>query len=242
MGKEMSKHSILLSAALCLVTVGTANATLLTNGDFETGDFTGWNTSQLGGSSLFVAANPGDPQLGPSPTNDHYAFAGNQGGPSQNIFWQAFALPNGITGLDFSFDYAFVNFVGFINPTPDTLTYDSEIIDNQQFRVEILTGSALFDSVDPEDIVFTAIQTLPDTLNPQAWTSFSQDIFSAVSPYQGQTLQVRFAQVDNQAPFDIGFDNVSLIARSSDVPEPGSLTLLGLVLLGVRLSRLSKFT
>lgn len=210
-------------AAVCFVaaiflTAGQVDAELITNGDFETGDFTGWDVSQAGGSSVLVAADPGDATLGPSPTSDFYAFAGNQGGPSQNIFTQTFAVPTGLTGLVFSFDYASDNFagVGFVNPSSDTLSFTGPA--NQQFRVEILTGTAAFDTVNPADIVFTAIRTVPGSTDPQPWTSFSQDIFGVVSPFQGQNLQVRFAQADNQGPFDIGFDNVSLAA----VPEPST--------------------
>lgn len=224
----------LLSVGCFLLFAGAANASLITNGDFETGDFSGWNTSQAGGSSLFVAADPGDATLGSSPTNDFYAFAGNQGGPSQNIFWQMFALPNAITGLSFSFDYAYDNFAGFVNPDTDTLSHTG--LPNQQFRVEILVGTALFDSVNPVDILFSAVQTAQGSPDPQPWISFSQDIFSAVSAYQGQNLIVRFAQVDNQGPFDMGFDNVSLVA-TTDIPEPASLVLLALGLAGIRLSR-----
>ncbi|OUS15641.1 hypothetical protein A9Q88_10170 [Gammaproteobacteria bacterium 50_400_T64] len=224
---------------VCLF-VGTANASLITNGDFETGDFTGWNTSQAGGSSLLVTANPGDPTLGSSPTNNFYAFAGNQGGPSQNIFWQSFVVPTALTALTFSFDYAYENFAGagFVNPTPDTLSHTG--VSNQQFRVEILNGTALFDTVDPTDIIFSAIQTAPGSLDPQPWASFSQNVFSAVSPFQGQNLQVRFAQADNQGPFDIGFDNVSLSASTTAVPEPATLALLALGVAGIGFSRKKK--
>ena len=218
---------------------GTANAALITNGNFETGSFAGWNTSQAGGSSLFVAANPGGPTLGSSPTSDFYAFAGNQFGPSQNIFWQTFAVPTGLTGLNFSFDYAYQNFANsFVNPNPDTLSHTG--ISNQQFRVEILTGTAAFDTVNLADIIFTAIQTGPGSPNPQSWVSFSQDIFSAVSPFQGQNLQVRFAQADNQGRFGIGFDNVVLNATTAAVPEPASLALLSLGLAGIGFSRKKK--
>lgn len=216
-----------------------ANANLIINGDFETGDFTGWSTSHLGGSSLGVLTNPGDPDLGSSPSIDHYAFAGNQGGPSQNIFWQTFAVPNSLSSLNFSFDYTYRNFSSsFVNPTVDTLDYLS--VSNQQFRVEILTGSANFLTVTASDIVFTAFQTVSSSPNPVLWTNLTQDITTAVSAYQGQNLIVRFAQVDNNGPFDIGFDNVVLNATTVSVPDPATLGIFSLSLLALTASRKSK--
>lgn len=214
---------------------------LITNGGFETGTSIGWDFSQQGDSTQSVVSNPGYPGLGSSPTNNFYAFAGDQGGLSQNIFRQTFAVPTGITALQFSFDYAYRNFAtSFVNPSPDTLAFNAGGVNNQQFRVEILTGAAAFDTVNPADIVFSAIQTTPSSSLVQPWISFSQDIFGAVSSFQGQNLQVRFAEVDNQDIFDIGFDNVSLMATATAIPDPSSslaALLLGLGLVSLWFSR-----
>lgn len=225
-------------AGVVLCISGFANANLITNGDFETGDFTAWNTSQLGGSTLGVLGNPGDADLGGSLTSDSYAFAGNQTGPSQNIFWQSFVVPNSLSALIFTFDYTYENFGAFTNPFSDTLDHTS--LPNQQFRVEILTGSANFQTVAPADIVFSAFQTLPTSPNPLAWTSLTQDITTSVLAYQGQNLIVRFAQADNTGPFDIGFDNVALNATTASVPTPATLALFCLGLLTLAVTRKTK--
>ena len=47
----------------------------------------------------------------------------------------------------------------------------------------------------------------------------------------GQTLRLRFAEVDNVAPFQLGVDNVSLDV--APVPEPSSLTLMGIGAFGL---------
>lgn len=224
-------NSLVIGLILCVVS-GSTFASLITNGDFETGDFTGWQTSQAGGSSLFLASNPGDLTLGASPTNDFYAFAGNQGAPSLNVFWQTFTVPTDFTSAVFSFDYAYQNFAGgFVNPNPDTLSFTGA--SNQQVRVEILLASAAFDSVELSDIVFSALQTNPGDNLISPWANLAVDVTSALSAFSGQDLIVRFAQVDNNAPFDFGFDNVSIVARTASIPEPSTLAITALALLGL---------
>jgi hypothetical protein len=217
----------------------TSFASLIVNGDFETGDFSGWLVSQSGGSSQTVVSAIGDPELGASPTNDFYAFAGNQSGPSQNVFWQSVVVPENLTLANFSFDYAYQNFASDFS-TLDTLAIDDS--SNQQFRVDILLGTSLFDSLNITDIVFSAIQTVSGESNTQAWTSFSEDITASLIGLQGEDVLVRFAQSDNQGAFDIGFDNVSLIAEVTDVPEPSSMAIFALAIMGFGSYRFKKKT
>jgi hypothetical protein len=228
-------NKLILCLALSVFTTSSF-AGLLVNGDFETGDFTGWLVSQSGGSTQTVLPAAGDPELGASPTADFYAFAGNQSGPSQNIFWQSIIVPENLLSFNFSFDYAYQNFsAAFLSPS--TLATN---VNNQQFRVDILLGSSLFDSTTPSDIVFSSVQTNPGDNNIQEWTSFSQDITSSVMSLQGQNILVRFAQADNQGPFDIGFDNVSIIAEITDVPEPSTLAIFALGVIGLASRRFKK--
>jgi len=46
-----------------------------------------------------------------------------------------------------------------------------------------------------------------------------------------RTLRLRFAEVDNVAPFQLGVDNVSL--ETSAVPEPACFVTAGFGVLGV---------
>ncbi len=236
------KFKLLKVATVSLVLsvfTSSAFAGLIVNGDFETGDFAGWLVSQSGGSTQTVVPAAGDPTLGSSPTADFYAFAGNQSGPSQNIFWQSVIVPENLSSANFSFDYAYQNFGGGLL-SPDTLAINNGA--NQQFRVDILLGTSLFDSVTLSDIVFSAVQTSPGDSNTQAWTSFNQDITSSLLGLQGQNILVRFAQADNQGPFDIGFDNVSIIAETTEVPEPSTLAIFALGMIGLASRRFKKLS
>jgi len=50
---------------------------------------------------------------------------------------------------------------------------------------------------------------------------------------QGQTLRLRFAEVDNVAPFNLGVDNVDINA----VPEPSSWIMVCGAMVGLGLMR-----
>ena len=63
--------------------------------------------------------------------------------------------------------------------------------------------------------------------DPNPYTSYSFDVTSLLSP--GGIYQLRFAEVDNQYFFNMGIDNVSIVAETSTVvPEPGTLALMGM--------------
>ena len=53
--------------------------------------------------------------------------------------------------------------------------------------------------------------------------------------HEGETLRLRFAEVDNIGNFNMGVDAVNLEVNA--VPEPTSVTLLGLGLAGVAARR-----
>ena len=67
--------------------------------------------------------------------------------------------------------------------------------------------------------------------NPNPWTHYSFDVSSLVAA--GGTYQVRFAMTDNQYFFNMGVDNVSVMAS----PEPGTLLLLAPALGALLLKR-----
>ena len=65
----------------------------------------------------------------------------------------------------------------------------------------------------------------------RATINFAVDVSALTLSQAGQTLRLRFAEVDNVAPFQFGVDNVSL--EVSAVPEPSSLTLMGIATFGL---------
>ena len=59
------------------------------------------------------------------------------------------------------------------------------------------------------------------------YTQIVSDVTSRLDAHLGQSLRLRFAEVDNVEMFQFGVDNVSLdVGAAQAVPEPASLALL----------------
>ena len=213
-------------AAMSMAAVGAHAATnLLTNGDFETGDYTGWSVNTQAGSNgaLQVVANNG----GTSPISGFpyavNAAGGNsfsitdQNGPGSYALTQSFTLASAAT-VTISFQmFANNQAAGTFNNGRD---YTTPV--NQNAEVDLLVGGADPFTNAAADIVSTLYGPGADVgSNPNPWTSFSSTLALAAGTYQ-----IRFAETDNQLYFQQGVDNVAVA-----VPEPGS-TLLMLAGLG----------
>jgi hypothetical protein len=108
---------------------------------------------------------------------------------------------------------------------------------NQQARVDIMRAGADPFSVAPADILLNVFRTqLGDPL-VSGYSTVSTDLSTLLLVNAGQTLRLRFAEVDNINLFQFGVDRVSLEAQA--VPEPGTLFLFasGLATIAARRRR-----
>ncbi len=215
---------ILVLAAFALASVSTLRADeLLTNGGFENG-FTGWGVNVESGSAgnWYVSSSTKRPATGISNVGpaggSSFALTDSIGQGAYSLV-QSFTVAPGQTVL-FSFDLFANNYAGSVVTGP--LDYK---VDPIQFAtVDLLTGTA-----NPFDTGSGVIQNFyqgsgPATANP--YTSYSFDISSLVAA--GGTFQIRFGEADNQNYFNLGVDNVTVIANSATaVPEASTLLLLG---------------
>src|SRR5262249_1422627 len=113
---------------------------------------------------------------------------------------------------------------------------DYTVTPNQHARVDILTaGAGPFDSGAGVLANYYNDSTLAPIGGTNPWVHYSFYISSVVAG--GRQFQIRFAEVDNQLFFQQGVDNVSILASSGAVPEPGSIALLGLGFVGVAVLR-----
>jgi hypothetical protein len=213
-------------AAISFMSARSASAVqLITNGDFETGDFTGWNVTDLAGSSgsFYIDDNNGGTPISGNSTvgaagGNFYAVS-DQGGPGTHVLWQNFTVLPQISSAILSFDM-FVNdwsnSGGIINPVGLNHTSGA----NQHARVDILAaGSSPFDT--GAGVLGSFYLGVDSGTNPHPYKSYSFDVTSLVQG--GGNFILRFGEADNQMFLNQGIDNVSLQAQP--VPEP--TTMLG---------------
>ncbi len=189
----------------------------VTNPGFETGDTTGW-TTQVNGSAFPITVASGETitsagTINPSISGDFYAFT-SQTGPGSSFLVQDFVVQPGQNRI--FFDIAINNGASdyFV---PDPLSFDFAGPANQQARFDILVPGAAIDTVNPADIIVTGFQTQPGDPLVQDWTRFEIDVTTDLAPFEGQTVTLRFVQVDNQFFFNMAIDNLSV----GGAPPPG---------------------
>lgn len=194
----------------------TAAASLLTNGDFETGNFTGWSVTAQGNGNWFVA-NGTHPPLNATDViagaaNGMFLAVTDQTRPGAFSLVQAFTVP-----IDAGFvELSFSMFVDNYGPRAVTSTLDYTTGINQHARVDILAdGASAFDTSASSVIAnFYLGSDAGNTSNP--YTHYRFNLTSLVTP--GATYQIRFADVANQSVLHQGVDAVRIIA---EIPEPG---------------------
>lgn len=207
---------------------------LVNNGNFETGTFVGWTVAnQAGGSGNWFIDTPGTTTpfsgistIGSAGNGNFYAVT-DQGGPGAHVLLQSFVVPVNTVTLTLTFQLFANDYDGgpIINPAGLTFTSGP----NQHARVDILTAGAAAFSTAAVDIVsnhYLGVDAGPD---PHGFTTYTANI----SGLAAGTYQLRFGQVDNQSNFNLGVDNVSILADlQAPVPEPATMTIWGLGALG----------
>ncbi|RTL43862.1 MAG: PEP-CTERM sorting domain-containing protein [Burkholderiales bacterium] len=210
---------------------------LISNGDFSAG-LSGWTVvNQANGSGDWYLSTVGSNTPVSSHSTSGTGGSGNyavtdQTGPGSHVLFQNFTVGAGASSVIASFSM-FANDWSNVGPiNAGNLNFSPAR--NQHARVDILKSSANAFSVSASDIIATLIAPMVDQGNdPHDFLSYSFDITSAVAA--GGSFMLRFAEVDNQSYFNVGIDNVSVLANT--VPEPMSLALVGGALLGLAAAR-----
>ncbi|MCX6596290.1 MAG: hypothetical protein NTV70_07980 [Acidobacteria bacterium] len=233
------KQFLLLTALLGALVPAQAGQ-LITNGGFEAG-FTGWTRADtLGSDGTFTiqsgTASPVNGDTVPAPPGGSNAAMSDAAGPGSHVLYQTITLPGlMVTSATLKFDL-FIGNRGDLFATPASGTLDFGInAFNQQLRVDLMVeGSDPF-SVTAADILQKIYQSKAGDTLITGYNNFTIDVTSLVNSNLGKNIRLRFAEVDNYAPLQVGIDNVSLNA----VPEPSSVVMaLSAALIGlVRLRR-----
>lgn len=223
-----------LTAVLLVCLFGAATPTasagvLIVNGGFEAG-FTGWTRAdQLGSEGMFFlhsgTTSPVVMDPVQAPVQGMFAAMSDAQGPGTHVLYQDFvvpALPIGEATLRLALFVA-NRATAFAVPSPATLDFSTPAL-NQQARVDILRAGSDPFSVAAADVLLNVFQTQVGDPLISGYTTITRDVSALLTANAGQTLRLRFAEVDNVFTFQLGVDNVDL----TTVPEPSSLALLGI--------------
>ncbi len=211
-------HATLVSVATVLLLAGAcgpATPQIIVNGDFETGTLTGWLTQVNGAGGWYVytngstspnptASDPNVPFQVPNPPQGTFAAVTDMHGPGFRVPYQDLNLDR---RYHLRCTIFYRNGAAAFN-SPDTFQFTDSGQGQQQFRIDVIKPTAALDSVAEGDVLATVFRTetagdAPRNLDPQTITF-------DLSPWAGQTVRLRFAQVDNMGPLRVGVDDVRL--------------------------------
>ncbi|MDE2404201.1 MAG: PEPxxWA-CTERM sorting domain-containing protein [Sphingomonadales bacterium] len=208
------RKSIVIAALLgAASTAGTAQASgLIVNGDFETGDLSGWTViDQAGGSGSWFPHGNGAaaPLSGTASTG----FAGggqfnaltDQLGPGSHQLTQSFT---GVAGQAYILSF-------------DAYSHDSS--------GRAAVGSGLDYTVNPNqhleiNLSGAATGSIFSGTYTDDWAHYTYDISALITANGLYTLS--FGEVDNQSFYNFGLDNVALATRGGAVPEPATWAMM----------------
>ena len=238
-----SSRAALLIIFLC-ATRADAGLQLITNGDFESG-LSGWTTATQAGSQGGWYSQTGtlspltNYSVQPPPGPTHAAMSDGYYFGSQVLYQDFFVPQGGLAAATLSFDRFIANQSTAFGRNPfiplDTLDYT--ISGNRQARVDILDAGADPFSMKPSDLLLNLFTTQTTDPNVSGYTTQSTDLTSFLNAHAGETLRLRFAEVNSlgyyrySAPLNFGVDLVGLDVTL--VPEPTSLALLAFGVLGL---------
>jgi hypothetical protein len=180
------------------------------NGGFETGDFTHWNgANQISGSSdWFVYEGTESPLSGfriAAPPQGNFAATTDQENPGSHILYRNIKLESGMRH-ELSFYLYYRNRAGEFFAR-DTL--DFRVEPNQQYRVDLLRPKADPFTVDPEVIRARLFRTGVGDPNRKQPTLMTFNL----TRFAGDTVRLRFAEVDNQGFFQASVDRVRVTSE-----------------------------
>jgi len=209
----------LLAALAALPAVA---APVIANGGFESG-LASWTRADQAGSfgTFYLQSGTTTNDNGyavPAPPQGTRAAMTDSFGPGSHVLYQDFVASAGPAALSFSL---FIGNRADRFASPATLDFSIAAI-NQQVRVDIVRIGADPFSVLAADVLQTVYASAVGDTLLTGYNTITADVTALMSTFNGQTLRLRFAEVDNLNTLNMGVDNV---AFNATVAEPASLLL-----------------
>jgi hypothetical protein len=210
---------------------------LITNGSFESGLASWTIADQLGSDGTFhlqsAATSPVNAFPVPTPPHGLRAAMTDQTAGGSHVLYQDITIPSVVPVGSISFSLYVNNGAGaFFTPAhldwAATSPTGSQVL-NQQSRVDFITTTANPFSTAPGDVLLNIFQTPTGSPSTFGYTTSTTDITSFLQARAGQTIRLRFAEVDNVSFFNMGVDNVSIT-----IPAPAAAPLLAALTLNRR--------
>jgi hypothetical protein len=189
----------------------------ITNGGFESG-LGGWTVAdQIGSDGTFTTqsgtTSPVNGFTVPAPPQGTASAMSDAEGPGSHVLYQDFVVPAGAGPFSILFSLYIRNAEGagdFFVPSLTTLDFSTPSL-NQQARVDIITTTADPFSIAPADVLQNLYATDPGDPLTSGYTTQVADVTALFLAHAGETLRLRFAEVDNVSPMNLGVDNVALV-------------------------------
>ena len=207
------RDALPMLGVVALALAGSAHSAAISNGSFETG-FSGWSLAdQVGSAGGFqIQSGTSSPVLGdtvPAPTAGSNAAMSDADAPGSHVLYQDFVATADAVRLNFDL------YIGNRGPefvTLPTLSFDGNVAPfNQQVRVDLVSVAADPFSVAAGDVLQNLYQSQPGDPLESGYTTVSVDVSAVMATYAGQTVRLRFAEVDS-LPLQMGIDNVNIAA------------------------------
>ena len=225
-GRAQVLAAAVVIAAMSLLVAGAAQAgaTTVVNGDFESGNLSGWNVQNEGEAfgNWFAYSGTTNPiSLAPpipAPPQGNFAAITSQEGPGVHILYQDVALEPGFSHV--------LSLIAYYQSeasieSPETLSF--EAVANQQYRIDVIKPTAPLTTLAPEDIHATQLHTETGDAQVMGPKTLTADL----TPFGGQTVRLRFVEVDNEGPFNAGIDAVSITGPPPAPPAPSNVFTFG---------------
>ena len=219
----------LIVACAALMAPAGAGAATVVNGDFETGNLSGWqvfNSSDRGNwfvySGQFTPFDAEKVEPFIAPPQGNFAAVTDESNPDTAILFQEIALePLWTHQLALTLYYRSDDPIAV--PSPNTLASDgSSGQPNQQLRVDVMRPGTPIESLNPADILATVFANK----NGDPTLMFPTLFLADLTPFAGQTVRLRIANAVQEDVFNAGLDGVSITSTPpSNAITRGKLTL-----------------